>query len=58
MIIYKKINNKWEDWFAWYPVTTEDREVVIFEKVQRKIFYCNLDNVVPGQWKIYRRIIK
>ena len=55
-ILQKAQFHKWNKWFAWHPVKTEDDEVLWLENVERRIFDCPDSNVRPSKWNIYKRI--
>ena len=50
----KLLSYKWRRWFAWRPIVTEDSVLVWLRLVERRIFDCDMPNVVPQSWIIYR----
>ena len=54
MKLYTKLTNEWKIWFAWYPITTIEGQVVWLENVWRKYEHAKIDNVNPSSWAIYK----
>ena len=44
---------QWSNWFAWFPVRTEDGEFVWFETVERKLEVPKVDFI--ADFYIYRK---
>lgn len=57
MQLIQRPTYEWTRWFAWYPVWSQDRELLLLEVVERKLENARMiPNVVPSEWVIYRRI--
>lgn len=56
MQIIQKPTYEWKIWFAWYPVWSQDGELLLLEMIERKLEQAKIPNVYPSEWIIYRRI--
>lgn len=48
---------KWTKYFAFFPVTTINDELVWLEIVERRMVSARIPNVSPSSWVEYRRVI-
>lgn len=55
MKIWQTLTDKWTKWFAWYPVTTENGDVLWLSMVERRLYWACIPNVNPPCWAIYRK---
>lgn len=57
MKIFQQPTYEWKTWFAWYPVWSQNGELLWMETIERKLENSRMiPNVVPSEWTIYRRI--